>query len=382
MRILHLIIDHQVIERTLGIYERLYPKSNDVLIFSSSEQKGIFKHLTTHKNCEVILWGKGSESGKVFNFHNYSHIIAHYLTLDMVDFIEQAPSTIDVTWEVYGWDLYNQFQKQLNYEITYTNAAPYIKYGYLKEYFPFLYDLLYCLKGHHIVFNFQIEKKFKFICSRLNAIQHGCSFDAKLIQQYGKRNILSYEVFNYSLKEVLGDLYGKAFSTGESILIGNSASFSNNHLYCLKHLKNRLSTNTSLIIPLSYGGSLRYAEMVQSRFTKDFGANVEVIKEYMPLHEYNKIFLNIKTMVMSAWRQESVGTIIMGLYLGIKVVLSKKGPLYEWFKEKGFVVYPLEELSYDINVGLTLGEQTYNRSRLLECYDIRIFEGNIKQHIK
>ena len=38
-KILHLIIDHQVIERSLGIFETLYPGQNEVLIFEKKDRK-------------------------------------------------------------------------------------------------------------------------------------------------------------------------------------------------------------------------------------------------------------------------------------------------------------------------------------------------------
>ena len=46
MKILHLIIDHQVIERMLGVYENVFPYHNDVIIFSLTTN---FKHLHKYK---------------------------------------------------------------------------------------------------------------------------------------------------------------------------------------------------------------------------------------------------------------------------------------------------------------------------------------------
>ena len=120
MKILHLIIDHQVIERMLGVYENVFPYHNDVVIFSLTTD---FKHLRKYKECPVILRNQGRKEGKVFDFSSYTHIIAHYLTMDMIDFIKSAPIDVHVCWEVYGADLYNQFLEPNGFKLYYTDPV-------------------------------------------------------------------------------------------------------------------------------------------------------------------------------------------------------------------------------------------------------------------
>lgn len=382
MRILHLIVDHQVIERTLGIYETVFPQCNDVLIFDWKPKEPI-KHLIKYKYCPLVNNGKGETYGKNYDFSGVTHIIAHYLTMDMINFIKSAPLDIHVCWEIYGADLYNQFLVDYGYNIYYTSPNKYSKHYILANYFNPIYKAMLCLKGVKYVYPRQRKKQFEYIINRVNSLQHGCKYDAQLVEKYAKRSIYNYEVFNYSLTEVLGDLKDSDFFDGQNILIGNSASLSNNHLYILNFLnKNKLPDSANIIMPLSYGGNQSYINNVISAYSAVFGNNIIVYRDYMPLHEYNKIFTQLRAMILSAWRQESQGTAIMGFYLGVKVFMSEKSPLYQWYKDCGFVVYSLEKSNIeDFAIPLNNKEKVHNRKMVLQRYSDDYFKHTLKTNI-
>lgn len=382
MKILHLIVDHQVIARTLGIYEKVFPQCNDVLVFDWKPKDPI-KHLGKYFNCPIVSHDNGGEYGKSFDFTGITHIIAHYLTMDMIDFIKSAPADIHVCWEIYGADLYNQFLIEYGYDIYYTSPRKYGKYSVLETYFNPIFKALLYLKGVKYVFSSQRKRQFEYIINRVDSLQYCCKYDASFIEKYSNRNIHNYEIFNYSLTEVLSDLKDCDFFEGKDILIGNSASLTNNHLYILKFIKNiTLPEDASIIMPLSYGGNQRYINDVISAYSSNLSNNIIVYKDYMPLHEYNKTFTRLRAMVLSAWRQESQGTAIMGFYMGIKVFMSKKSPLYKWFHDCGFIVFPIEDATKeDFVTSLKHEEKVHNREIVLQRYDDNIFSQTLKTNI-
>lgn len=382
MKILHLIVDHQVIERTLGIYETVFPQSNEILIFDWKPKDPI-KHLGKYKNRPIVKHNDGANYGEKYNFAGITHIIAHYLTMDMIDFIKCAPQDIHVCWEIYGADLYNQFLVDYGYDIYHTSPKKYSKYSILETYFGPIFKALLYLKGVKYVYPRQRKKQFEYICNRVNSLQYCCKYDAHLVCDLAKRSIPSYEVFNYSLSEVLGNIKGHDYSEGTNIMIGNSASYSNNHLYVLKILRDVvLPEGCKLVMPLSYGGSSRYIRDVITNYDNAFNNRTHYIREYMPLNQYNQIFLDLSTMIMSAWRQESMGTIIMGLYLGIKVYMSEKSPLYKFLKNCGFIIFPVEYINSDsLLEKLTVEQKRVNRDLVIKRYDENVFENSLKNNI-
>lgn len=381
MKILHLIIDHQVIERTLSVYERVFPACNDVIVFSDNN---LFKHLDANKYNIIISHKNLKEYCGSFSFNGYTHIVAHYLTFEMIDFIMSAPKDIHVCWEIYGADLYNQFLLQLGYPLQYVDSNRYSsrKVAFLKK--TGLFNLSYAIKFRSVdKFGFVIRRYFDKITNRINSVAVCCKGDGTILEKYSGRKYKIYRAFNYSLTETLGDLLDSQFSTGNDLMIGNSASLTNNHLYVLKYIKDIPIDYDNIIVPVSYGGKRSYIEDVIGKYGEIYSDKMVFLRNYMPLSEYNKIFLRLKTMVLASWRQESIGTIFMGLYLGIKIYMSNKSPLFQSLLEEGFVLFDIENVTKDsFAVDLSEEQKNMNRSLLLKNYGEGVFEKElVKQFI-
>lgn len=387
MKILHLITDHQVIERTLGIYEEVFPGCNDVLVFGKDSKS--FKRLKNDYTGKIVNYGNLKEIVSKYDFSDITHVISHYMSMDKIDFIKMIPENIHVCWEIYGFDLYNQFLEPMGYKNHYTNPVLYGKRPFLRKNFGGLLRVLSTVKSillgrnSSYLLKCQKKKQFDYICNRINSIQYCCGYDAKFVRDYIKRDIPSYEIFNYSLDEVLGELRGADFIEGKDILIGNSASFSNNHLYVLNYLqKLDIPEDSRIIMPLSYGGIGKYADDVERIYKKVYPAQLKTLRSYIPLHEYNKMFQDLKAMFLPAWRQEQQGTAIMGFYFGVKVFMAERNPLYKWFVDCGFIVFPFETMtSEDLNTPLTLEEKLHNRNLVDVHYSDEGFKERLRSNI-
>lgn len=383
MKILHLITDHQVIERTLGIYEDVFPDCNEVLVFPINRKP--FKHLRKYASCPKVDRKNLIEFVSSYDFSGITHIIIHYLSFEKLDFIKHVPKNVHVCWEIYGYDLYDQFLKYYGYKLYYkVDTIKYQRFGTLKKIFGTFIRTLLIIKGIKYRYKWQKRRQFKYICNRVDSLQYCCGYDAKLVEEYAQRTIPSYEIFNYSLSEVLGELKDIPFFDGKDILVGNSASFSNNHYYTLDSLiKIGIPDGATLIIPLAYGGIGKYADDVERSFCQAFPNRVKTYREYMPLHIYNRItFLRLNSMILSHWRQESQGTAIMGFYLGIKVFMSSNNPLYQWFLDCGFTVFCIEDATKeDLSTPLDLEIRKQNREIVVERYNEEVFANTLRLNI-
>lgn len=388
MKILHLITDHQVIERTLGIYEEVFPGCNEAIVFHASDKP--FKRLNNDYTGRVVNYGNMKDFVRNYDFTNVTHVISHYMSMDKIDFIKLIPNNIHVCWEIYGFDLYHQFLESLGYNNHYTDPILYGKYPFLRKYFGSILKVLSTSKnliiGKHKTYQLDCQKRkqFKYICDRINSIQYCCGYDAKYVRDYAKRDIPSYEIFNYSLDEVLGELKDVEFFDGKDVLIGNSASFSNNHLYVLQYLRKiDLPDEIKIIMPLSYGGNIKYADDVETTYRQYYKKQLMTLRSYIPLHEYNKMFLRLKTMFLPAWRQEQQGTAIMGFYFGVKVFMAERNPLYKWFVDLGFIVFPMEKMTNeDFTAPLSLEEKKKNRTLVETHYCDEMMKVNLRTYIR
>jgi hypothetical protein len=383
MKILHLITDHQVIERTLGIYEEVFPNCNKVLVFPTNNKP--FKHLKKYASYPKVNFSNLKQVANDYDFSGITHVIIHYLSLEKLDFIKNVPKKVHVCWEIYGYDLYDQFLNLNGYPLYYKiDPYKYYYHGYYLKHFETLYNTWLFLKGYKYRYKWQRLRQFNYICKRVDCIQYCCGYDAKIVEEYAQRTIPSYEIFNYSLSEVLGDLKDIPFFEGKDILIGNSASFSNNHYYGLDYLKKiGIPDGATLIIPLAYGGIGKYPDDVEQSFNQAFSGRVETYRAYMPLHEYNMTFLRLNAMILSHWRQESQGTAIMGFYLGVKVFMSSRNPLYQWFVDCGFTVFCIEDATKeDLSTPLDIEKRKQNRRIVMERYNEDAFSNTLRLNIK
>ena len=89
MKILHLISDHQVIERALDFYDKVFPNKNDVLIFPDSLP---LKHISKRAIYPVVT------------YENYEEIAKKYDST--VPRVERAiRHAIEISWNRGNWEL-------------------------------------------------------------------------------------------------------------------------------------------------------------------------------------------------------------------------------------------------------------------------------------
>ena len=73
---------------------------------------------------------------------------------------------------------------------------------------------------------------------------------------------------------------------------------------------------------------MNYANYISKVGEQYFGRKFNAIRDFMPLEEYNKFLLSADVFIYGNWRQEAVGNILIALFIGGKVFLDEKNPLY------------------------------------------------------
>lgn len=168
---------------------------------------------------------------------------------------------------------------------------------------------------------------------------------------------------------------------GTKILIGNSASASNNHLEVFEILKN-LETDKDIVCPLNYGHS-NYGKVISEIGTDTFGSRFTALNHFLPLEEYNKIQKDCGIVIMNHYRQQACGNIIAALNMGCKVFLSRKSPLLKHFKNLGINIYCIEtDLNsvYDLQL-LNTKLIIANRAALKKYYNRNVIIDALKNSL-
>lgn len=104
------------------------------------------------------------------------------------------------------------------------------------------------------------------------------------------------------------------------ILLGNSASDTNQHIQMLDILAKYKNENLSIICPLSYGDK-EYAVKIKNYGLKLFGDKFIPLMEYMSPVEYANILGKVDIAVFNHNRQQATGNIEILAYLGKKIFI-------------------------------------------------------------
>lgn len=166
---------------------------------------------------------------------------------------------------------------------------------------------------------------------------------------------------------------------GQNILLGNSASETNNHLEMFGILSKHDLKSRKVIVPLSYGNSEYRLNIIDAgkRVLRD--AFVPLV-DYMPLNEYSSIMASCSVVIMNHLRQQALGNIGTALYQGAHVFLDPSNPAYQFFKEKKAVVHSTQNLLSDSLplTGLNDEEISQNRAVLESFWGQEQVRANVK----
>ncbi len=353
--ILHLVNDEKVIDNTVTSFETALPGQNIFLCFL----KGHPKHVSKGGNIFFIENGKVPDSVSLLNV---KAIIIHYLSYDKITFIEKdnAFANIPIYWIMWGGDFYNR--------LLYSRGFPL----YYKFHWPGLKYLVKHIFNRLGIFSRTDRFINRFIKERISYCLTTKEEFALCMKYMGSifKNIKCIDnFFYYPIDMILGSNADKA-AKGRIVLVGNSCSFTNNHLYVLKYIKHLDLTNKEIVMPLNYGGHEKYKQRIVKRGYRYFGSNFHPLLSFMPLDQYNRIMLKSEVCIYGSWRQEANGNIIIALYLGAKVFMSRKSPLFLYYTNMGLLLFPLESITQEkVDTPLSEKEKLHNRLILITRFN-------------
>jgi hypothetical protein len=192
--------------------------------------------------------------------------------------------------------------------------------------------------------------------------------DFEKLKKATKISIKNFPVNIGSIESILVDK--KKFEKkkiGNNILLGNSISLENNHLEAFNSLKKFDLWDRKIFVPLSYGESF---EGLQSHLVS-IGYSIFGKKKFMPItdfmdrQDYNNLICNCSVAILNHNKQHAWGNILTFLYIGLKVFLNEKNPLYTYLTNLGIVVFEMNSLSQEnIDNKLPYSTVKHNRSIL------------------
>ncbi len=335
--ILHIAPDEKFIDMGIKSFERVVPGSNKLIIISDDkvlihvkvQNKLILSNMDVNKKSKDKLFWKDID---ILVLHS---LCTHNITI---------PKRVKTIWLGWGYDYYDMifpYEKLLcKKTLKVFKGLNYYNHSFIIKIIRTIKKLIKKLifwEKYQISIRNKFIKQIDYFCpvimTEYNMIKWPANIKPKLMD------------WNYGTVE---DHWGKAFNTNtfpnkKNILLGNSATFTCNHIKGIDYLKDIDTAKSKLIIPLNYGEKA-YTNIVKEYAKTNFSGEIVFLDDFLSFDDYVKIIASCSYGIMPHKRQQGLGNILMLLYSGAKVFLDKSNPIYHFLKEKGFFIFELDDL--------------------------------------
>ncbi|WOJ92970.1 TDP-N-acetylfucosamine:lipid II N-acetylfucosaminyltransferase [Congregibacter variabilis] len=335
--LIHIVPDEKFIEMAVREFEIAAPGKNRILVYGKRRP---LKYLTS---LSVEFMGF-SEMRKYLKSGNYKAVVLHWMNDVLLRLIQESPQGRGVLWIGWGIDYYEALIFRGNSAGLY---LPKTRRQLAMKSFPLKPILSKAIKSARRIAGRQADYVSKYL-DRLDYFAPVLDVEYDLVKAKNPDFKAQFLDWNYGTLE--DDLYvepGKS-RLGDNVLLGNSASYTNNHLETFDFIENSFELDgRKLIVPLSYGDN-DYADFVIRDGKKRFGSLLMPLTEFLPASDYAELVSSCGYAFMNHLRQQAVGNIVMLMLGGSKVYLNPANPFYTWVTARGGF---LEQISLDSRAG-------------------------------
>ncbi|REL30221.1 TDP-N-acetylfucosamine:lipid II N-acetylfucosaminyltransferase [Thalassotalea euphylliae] len=188
------------------------------------------------------------------------------------------------------------------------------------------------------------------LCARYKSVVCLNSGDANLVKKYLKRG--DALVIPYPLEQTyLDDLTSVSVASVNdkykpmTILVGNSAAASNNHIEMFNQIKHLARENIRVICTLNYAGRADYIEEVIHQGKAIFGDKFYAYQEMLTKQEHAKLLAEVDVCIFGHDRQQGLFVAYAMFALNKPVFMKSNVSSYRHLSEIGFTVGKSEQLN-------------------------------------
>ncbi len=332
MKILHIGPDSQFIQFISGVFEAAAPGANRYLITSAPAKEKL--QFPPHSDFVEIL-PRGIKGVMKIPMHVRSStvIIVHGMSPYGVVAFLASPSHMINIWSGWGYDYYGNRGNPDHGLISMATQSLILNYPKNPRHFSIV----------------------QYISQRLFGYMK--EHAAKLTNYFSAPIPSDFEVFKKRFSNFSGEYaqlnYGNVEDTfaandflcsGVNILVGNSATVTNNHIDVFRALAMHDLGLRKVFVPLSYGDPI-YRENIIDHGRKILGKSFVPLVDFIPFEKYRSIVASCNVVIMNHHRQQALGNIGAALHQGAYVFLNNLNPAYEFFKSEGAFVHSFEDLT-------------------------------------
>lgn len=345
VRILHIFDDSIIALKAILLFEEINEFQHEYFVISNDAKKYTD---SLPKTVKLSILKNDRELWKKLKIEITKHDIVFLQALSFAKAKAlRWTNTKDKTliWTLWGYDLYN-FIGYVGKSEKYATSI--VKKSLKQKVLDFY--------TYKIIYKKAVEK--------IDICEFLLEADFNLLTKHAKTNTIWMSNCYQFLEDYI-NLNESHSITNNYIMVGNSSTPSNNHEFVFQKIKT--ISDRKIVCPLSYGDT-QYREIMISLGNSIFQDNFTPMTEYMKMDEYIILLKKCSHFIMGHERQQAFGTIILAAYIGSKIFLQKRNPLYEWFISIGVIVYDIndDDFEQEIRIKQTIKQTNENKSALLK----------------
>jgi len=361
IKVLHITKDDKFFDGVYRAFEEDKRLENSAVLLSNKKDAKFCYIMRS----EVVNVVNSSEFKDILKKGEYDVLFFHSLPARLWRFFNYIPDDKIVIWWAWGFELYERMyllDPLINLDLTKPLTKNYSAHRKvsIKLFLSYIYR---SLTRHHS--RYLLNKVLK----RVDYFQPVWSIEYEILKE--KYNLHAKEFYyNKSCFSPTGDF--KILSNNGNVMIGNSATFTNNHLDVIKLVETNLQERQKIIIPLSYGDKNYKSMLIDKLNDLRKTCEIEILSDFMPSDEYFKIFNSCSYACYGVIRQQAGGNISFAIKNGIKVFLYRESMAYRYYTNKGYVVYAIEDIDENsFRVPLNKAQQQKNKVSMQKEYERR-----------
>lgn len=380
-KILHITTDNKFIAHALTTFENVYPGQNTVWMFANGHDGHVSKN---HRDLEFSFKDTFKPSF-LKKLKGFDLVVLHGFDVFKYPLVALAPAGVKFAWLGWGYDYYDYIYGNPD-DLLLADTLVLKNRCSRQSVQQRVYPVKLLKKIARKVIELGFRKK---ALKRIASISPVLKEDYDLLKSAGLLKPLpAFLPWNYgSLEEsLIKNFIGQRVS-GNKVLVGNSASFTNNHLEVfdlLKSVKDKSELELDIISPLSYGDDC-CLNAVKQKGVDCFGEHFQAITGFMSIDEYVSLLKQCGYAVMNHKRQQAVGNIVIMLYLGARVFLREENPTYQMLKSEGAIINTVDELAAQpglLKTPLTENEITKNIEVLYKHWSKAVIDQKTKNLVE
>lgn len=339
--ILHIVSDTLFFDSLSDRFEELSGYTNIYLM----RKLGTFTPKRIKRKDKLTFVQTKQERNSYLSKKEVDIIFFHGLFGDSITYYKYIPTDKIVIWWSYGIDLYEANKL----------VSPLLKISLYKKItgrsFP-CFKRRFFTALSYIYGNFRGNRDRKKWIGRVDYCSTVFPIEYEMLNQlsffsaepFMLRGIRSYGKYEPVVKTNLG-----------SIMLGHSATYTDNHLDIINIIDKSNLQNRKIIMPVNYGHNAW--KSVLKKYRTIGGAEVFFLENVLPRNEYFELMQNCTHAIFGPIRQQAVGNIHACMRLGIKVFLYKDSMDYKQFKKDGYFIYTIEDNLTESELNKPLSEQ-------------------------